>query len=155
MIKKATFAGGCFWCTEAAYRKTPGVSAVTSGYSGGDIENPTYYNHPGYREAVQITYDDQTTKYQDLLKIYWANIDTQDEGGQYYDRGFSYTTAIFFHDQEQQQIAEQSKKEQEPLPVTPIIPYKNFYPAEEEHQNYANKNPLRYMAYKKGSGRTH
>ncbi|WP_017755192.1 peptide-methionine (R)-S-oxide reductase MsrB [Calidifontibacillus oryziterrae] len=159
----ATFAGGCFWCMVSPFDELPGIISVTSGYTGGYKENPTYEevcsHTTGHYEAVQIIFDPQLFSYKKLLDIFWRQIDPTDEGGQFYDRGLSYQTAIFYHNETQKLIAEQSKKQLEesgrfskPI-VTEILPAKPFYPAEEYHQNYYKKNSFRYHLYKKGSGR--
>lgn len=162
-FEKATFAGGCFWCMVEPFDERPGIKEVISGYTGGTVENPTYEQvcsgMTGHVEAVQITYDPKIVSYEELVQLFWQQIDPTDDGGQFHDRGDSYKTAIFYHNEEQKQIAEASKEElaksgkfKKPI-VTPILPAKPFYPAEEEHQYYYKKNPLHYRAYKKGSGR--
>ncbi|RAK18850.1 peptide methionine sulfoxide reductase msrA/msrB [Anoxybacillus vitaminiphilus] len=159
----ATFAGGCFWCMVSPFEEQPGIIKVVSGYTGGHKENPTYEevcsHTTGHYEAVQITFDPNVFPYQKLLDIYWRQIDPTDSGGQFHDRGESYRTAIFYHNEEQRRLAEQSKHELEasgrfskPI-VTQILPASTFYPAEEYHQNYHKKNPLRYKLYRIGSGR--
>jgi len=159
----ATFAGGCFWCMVKPFDEQPGIISVVSGYTGGHVENPTYEQvcseHTGHYEAVQITYDEAIFPYKKLVELFWQQIDPTDAGGQFYDRGQSYQTAIFYHTEEQKQIAEQSKKElqesgrfSQPI-VTPILPAQKFYEAEEYHQYYYKRNPLRYNAYHHGSGR--
>lgn len=160
--KKAIFAGGCFWCTEAAFDFVDGVKETVSGYTGGELENPTYEQVSSgktkHREALLVIYDATKVDYQKLLEIYWENIDPFDEGGQFFDRGEHYKTAIFYVDEEQKQLAESSKLEIEERlgkSVAPdILPASEFYAAETYHQNYHQKNPLRYNLYKKGSGRT-
>ncbi|WP_412888605.1 peptide-methionine (S)-S-oxide reductase MsrA [Bacillus sp. 1P06AnD] len=140
-----------------------GVEKVMSGYTGGHTQKPTYEevcsDTTGHYEAVQITYDPDIISYKELLTIFWMQIDPTDEGGQFYDRGTSYKTAIFYHDEEQKIEAEQSKQElqasgrfSKPI-VTPIIPAAAFYEAEEYHQQYYEKNPAHYNAYHQGSGR--
>jgi methionine-S-sulfoxide reductase len=159
--KQAIFAGGCFWCTEAEFSGTPGVISVTSGYTGGQEANPTYEDvstgETGHAEAIRIEYDPAKVAYEKLLDIYWRSIDPTDAGGQMFDRGPQYRTAIFYTDGEQKTLAERSKRRvQETLGkpvVTDIIPASEFYAAEEYHQRYAEKNPIRYNAYKIGSGR--
>jgi len=161
--KEATFAGGCFWCMEPPFVTLEGVKEVTAGYSGGEVENPTYAQvssgTTGHYEAIQITYDPQTISYGRLLEVYWRHIDPTDPGGQFADRGSQYKTAIFYHDDEQKEEALRSKEELEesgkfdgPI-VTEIVPFENFYPAEGYHQEYYQKNPSRYQNYKKASGR--
>jgi peptide methionine sulfoxide reductase msrA/msrB len=159
----ATFAGGCFWCMVSPFDKIPGVVRVVSGYTGGHKENPTYQEvcagTTGHAEAVQITFDPSRISYRELLDIFWRQIDPTDPGGQFADRGDSYRTAIFYHDEEQRRLAEESKRELEqsgkfdkPI-VTEILPAGPFYPAEEYHQDYYRKNPMRYWVYRVGSGR--
>ena len=162
-LKKATFAGGCFWCLEAAFSGLPGVKEVIPGYAGGDKENPTYEEvcsgKTGHVEAVQVTYDPEEISYRELLIVFWTTIDPTDPGGQFADRGSQYRTVIFYHDEEQKELALRSKEIlersglfSEPI-VTEIKPFKNFYPAEEYHQRYFEKEPLAYYHYKVGSGR--
>jgi peptide methionine sulfoxide reductase msrA/msrB len=157
----ATFAGGCFWCVESDFEKVPGVLKVVSGYTGGAGENPTYetYAKKGHIEAVQILYDPSKVTYAQLLDVLWRHIDPTDGGGQFVDRGAAYRSAIFYHDEEQRRIAENSKKELEnsgrfakPI-ATEIIKFTRFYEAEAYHQDYNKKNPLRYGSYRQGSGR--
>lgn len=161
--KLATFAGGCFWCMEGPFDAEPGVIKVVSGYTGGHKENPTYEEvcseTTGHYEAIQVTYDPTVVSYSRLLEIYWRQIDPTDPGGQFNDRGQSYRTAIFYHDQEQKMAAELSKRAlnesgrfDEPI-VTEILPASTFYPAEDYHQKYYKKDPLRYHMYRTGSGR--
>lgn len=159
----ATFAGGCFWCMVKPFDEMPGIIKVISGYTGGELENPSYDDvcskETGHYEAVQITFDPEIFPYIKILDIFWQIIDPTDPGGQFYDRGHSYKTAIFYHNEVQQQEAEKSKKELEEsgrfdkLIVTEILPAMKFYAAEDYHQDYHRKNPLRYSAYSKGSGR--
>ncbi|WP_078546315.1 peptide-methionine (R)-S-oxide reductase MsrB [Litchfieldia alkalitelluris] len=161
--QKATFAGGCFWCMVKPFDEMPGIIKVESGYTGGWKENPTYEEvcseTTGHYEAVQITFDPDVFPYDELLTLYWQQIDPTDPGGQFYDRGGSYKTAIFYHNNYQQQLAEESKKKLEqsgrfakPV-VTEILPAKEFYPAEDYHQQYYKKNPAHYQRYSVGSGR--
>jgi methionine-S-sulfoxide reductase len=162
-LRKATFAGGCFWCMQAAFRPLEGVTEVTSGYAGGTRENPTYEEvssgTTGHLESVQVTYDPDRISYETLLETFWRQIDPTDPGGQFADRGSQYRTAIFYHDEEQRRLAEASKRSLDASgkfrgPVTTEIrPYTNFYPAEEYHQDYDRKNPERYHEYKVLSGR--
>ncbi|WP_147802150.1 peptide-methionine (S)-S-oxide reductase MsrA [Alkalicoccus halolimnae] len=163
MNKKATFAGGCFWCMVSPFDEQPGIESIVSGYTGGETENPTYEEvcseRTGHREAVQITYDPDVFAYEKLLELFWQQIDPTDSGGQFHDRGKSYSTAIFYHDEEQRDAAEKSKHDldvngpfKKPI-VTEIIPAKPFYKAEKYHQDYYKTNPLHYKMYKKGSGR--
>jgi peptide methionine sulfoxide reductase msrA/msrB len=162
-MKKATFAGGCFWCMEPPFEKLEGVIEVVSGYTGGTKENPTYEEvssgGTGHVEAVEITYDPQKTSYRILLDVFWRQIDPTDAGGQFADRGGQYVSAIFYHDEEQRAQAVESKKALEasgvflkPI-VTAIIPAGKFYPAEDYHQDYYKKNPIRYKFYRHNSGR--
>ncbi|WP_240375810.1 peptide-methionine (S)-S-oxide reductase MsrA [Bacillus piscicola] len=162
-IKKATFAGGCFWCMVGPFEQLPGVLSVTSGYTGGETEHPTYEevcsNNTGHVEAVQIEYDSEITTYDDLLRVFWKQIDPTDNGGQFHDRGSSYQTAIYYYDEEQKLAAEKSKEQldqegpfEAPV-VTPVLPAKKFFRAEEHHQDYHKKNRFHYLLYRKGSGR--
>lgn len=157
----AVFAGGCFWCMEPPYDKLPGVVATTSGYSGGQKENPTYEQvsagDTGHIEVIQVTYDPKQVSYEKLLEVFWHNVDPLDQGGQFCDRGNTYTTAIFYQNEEQKKNAEQSKAEIErklgKTVVTPIRPAATFYAAEDYHQDYYQKNPLRYKYYRYSCGR--
>ncbi|UAC46951.1 peptide-methionine (S)-S-oxide reductase MsrA [Bacillus aquiflavi] len=159
----ATFAGGCFWCMVKPFDEQPGIIKVVSGYTGGTTKFPTYEEvcsgATGHYEAVQITFDPVIFPYERLLTIFLQQIDPTDSGGQFYDRGGSYKTAIFYHHHKQKELAESSKKEleesgrfQKPI-VTEILPAKEFYPAEEYHQHFYKKNPTRYYSYRTGSGR--
>jgi peptide methionine sulfoxide reductase msrA/msrB len=160
-LPTATFAGGCFWCVQADFAKVPGVIKVVSGYAGGRGENPTYENYAsqGYAEAVQVFYDPAKVSYQKLLDYFWRHVDPTDAGGQFVDRGPQYRSVIFYHDAEQKQQAEESKQALEksgrfPKPmVTEIAPFTKFYPAEDYHQDYYQKNPIRYKYYRWNSGR--
>ncbi|WAA13284.1 peptide-methionine (S)-S-oxide reductase MsrA [Fervidibacillus halotolerans] len=162
-LEKATFAGGCFWCMVKPFDEMDGIHEVISGYTGGHTEHPSYEEvcsgTTGHYEAVQITYNPDWISYRRLLDIYWKQIDPTDAGGQFYDRGSSYRTAIFYHNEQQKKEAEQSKRELELSGrfkgeiVTPILPAKPFYPAEEEHQFYYKKHPTHYERYFIGSGR--
>jgi peptide methionine sulfoxide reductase msrA/msrB len=162
-LEKATFAGGCFWCMEPPFEVLDGVQEVIAGYSGGDTEDPSYEEvssgETGHYEAVQITYDPEIISYEELLEVYWRQIDPTDEGGQFADQGSQYKTAIFYHDQKQKELAEESKlhleqsgKYDKPI-ATQILPYKNFYVAEDYHQDFYKTNPDRYGTYKYYSGR--
>jgi peptide-methionine (S)-S-oxide reductase len=162
-LEKATFAGGCFWCMVKPFDSYDGIHAVVSGYTGGDLENPTYEqvctNSTGHKEAVQITFDSSVFPYEQLVELFWMQIDPTDPGGQFYDRGSSYESAIFTHSDSQKEIAEASKialqtsgKFSKPI-VTPILEAKPFYPAEQYHQDYYKKNPTHYNRYQVGSGR--
>lgn len=154
----ATFAGGCFWCIETPFKYHQGVISATSGFTGGYRLNPTYEQVAtgvsGHREAVQVVFDPTVVSYQELLDLFWLQIDPTDPGG-----GYEYTTAIYVHTDEQRELAEQSKKKlnesgKYKLPiVTEILPATEFYPAEEYHQDFAMKNPERYQQYKRLSGR--
>lgn len=163
VFEQATLAGGCFWCMEQPFQELDGVIKVVSGYTGGHTENPTYEEvcsgTTGYYEAVQIVYDPREITYKELLALFWRQIDPTDSGGQFVDRGSQYKTAIFFHNDEQRKSAEESKRELEkagiynkPI-VTEIIAFSHFYEAEDCHQDYYKKCPLRYKTYKSGSGR--
>lgn len=160
-LKKATFAGGCFWCMEGPFEAENGVIEAISGYAGGTEKNPTYSQvasgTTGYREAVQVFYNSKKVSYEKLLHIYWKQIDPFDAGGQFADRGKQYTTAIFFHDVHQKKLAEKSKKalkEAEKKEVaTRILPFTTFSPAEADHQDFYKHAAERYEKYKNGSGR--
>ncbi|GAB4272981.1 MAG: peptide-methionine (S)-S-oxide reductase MsrA [Opitutales bacterium] len=157
----AIFAGGCFWCTEAAFDHVPGVIKTTSGYTGGHLDKPTYGDvssgSSGHYEALKVTYDPSKVSYNQLLDIFWESIDPTDAGGQFADRGSQYKTAIFYLNEDQYQAALQSKKQVEQklgMKVqTAILKASTFYPAEEAHQDYHQKNPMQYQYYKRGSGR--
>lgn len=163
MNKLATFAGGCFWCMVKPFDQYEGVRKVVSGYTGGHTENPTYEevcsDTTDHIEAIQITFDDEVISYEELLNIYWKQIDPTDSGGQFNDRGHKYKTVIFYHDEEQKELAYKSKRELEEskifnLPiVTEILPATVFYEAEDYHQDYYKKNPNHYYRYYVGSGR--
>jgi peptide methionine sulfoxide reductase msrA/msrB len=160
-LQTATLAGGCFWCVESDFEKVPGVVEVISGYAGGRGENPTYENYAekGYVEAVQVIYDPAKVTYQKLLDYFWRHIDPTDAGGQFVDRGPQYRSAIFYHDTEQQSLAEASKRALEksgrfnkPI-VTEIVPFTNFFRAEDYHQDYYKTHALKYKYYRWNSGR--
>lgn len=162
-LEKATFAGGCFWCMEAPFDKLPGVVSVTAGYTGGHLKNPTYKEvsagGTGHAEAVQIVYDPDKVGYEKLLNIFWHNIDPTTKDRQFCDVGNQYRSAIFYHTEDQRKLAEQSMREleknkpfKEPI-VTELVPATEFYPAEEYHQHYYKKNPLRYKYYRYSCGR--
>jgi peptide-methionine (S)-S-oxide reductase len=162
-LKKAIFAGGCFWCMEAPFDKLPGVVSVTSGYTGGHTKNPTYTEvsagSTGHAEAVQVVYDPARISYTALLDVYWHNIDPTVADRQFCDVGHQYRAAIFYRGEQQHAAALQSKVAleksrpfREPV-VTEITPATEFYPAEEYHQHYYKKNPLRYNYYRGGCGR--
>jgi len=162
-ITKATFAGGCFWCTEADFEKLPGVIKVLSGYTGGNKENPTYEEvssgGTGHLEAIQVYYDPSKISYEELLDFFWKHIDPTDKGGQFVDRGSQYRSAIFYHDEEQKRLAEKSREAldksgrfRKPV-VTEIIKFDKFYEAEAYHQDYYKNHHLKYSYYRYGSGR--
>jgi len=160
-IQTATFAGGCFWCMEPPYDKTEGVISTTSGYTGGNVKNPTYKQvsngKTGHAEAVQIKYDADKVSYKKLLSVFWENIDPTVENRQFCDIGSQYRSAIFYHDDQQKQLALESRKQIEKQlnqkVYTQIIPVKDFYSAEEYHQDYYQKNPLLYKYYRFRCGR--
>lgn len=162
-IKTAVFAGGCFWCVESDFEKLPGIAEVVSGYAGGKEVDPTYEQvssgQTGHMECVQVSYDANMISYPELLEYFWRHIDPTDSGGQFADRGKQYRSAIFYADEVERQLAQQSKVElikfskfDQPI-VTEILPLVKFYPAEEYHQDYYLNNPIRYGFYRKGSGR--
>ena len=162
-LSKATFAGGCFWCMEHPFEKHDGVIEVISGYTGGHTENPTYEEisagGSGHLEAVQIMYDPDKITYEELLDVYWRQIDPTDAGGSFVDRGKQYRAAIFYHTEEQKQLAEISKENlaqsgryKNPI-VTEILKVREFFKAEEYHQDYYKNHPLKYKYYRYGSGR--
>jgi len=159
----ATFAGGCFWCMEPPFEKTRGVAQVLSGYTGGVEVDPVYdqvaSGRTSHAEAIQVRYDPTQVSYDELLDVFWRQIDPTDGGGQFADRGAQYRTAIFYHDDEQRRLAEASKaalgssgRYERPI-VTEIVAATPFYPAEDYHQDYWKKNPVRYQGYRRGSGR--
>jgi peptide-methionine (S)-S-oxide reductase len=160
---KATFAGGCFWCMEEAFDSVPGVLATVSGYMGGFTRNPTYEEvssgRTGHAEVVQVEYDPSKVSYRKLLEVFWRNIDPTQKDGQFCDIGSQYRSAIFYHDEEQRRLAEASRAELEKTKpfkgeiVTQIVPAGTFYRAEDYHQDYYLKNPVRYKFYKTGCGR--
>src|SRR5258706_354537 len=162
-LARATFAGGCFWCMEAPFDAVRGVVSTTSGYTGGRVRNPTYEmvsaGVTGHAESVQVLYDPGKVTYAQLLEVFWHNIDPLAKNAQFCDHGTQYRSAIFFHDEEQQRLAEQSKNALEeskrfPKPiVTEIVAASEFYAAEEYHQDFYRKNPERYTSYRQGSGR--
>ncbi len=159
----ATFAGGCFWCVESDFEKVPGVIKVISGYSGGHVKNPAYQQvssgTTGHVETVQVYFDPKIVSYNTLLQAFWRQINPTDTNGQFVDRGEQYRSVIFFHNNQQQQEAELSKQQlqasgryEKPI-VTEITPFKNFYEAEDYHQDYYRTNPVRYKVYRYRSGR--
>jgi peptide-methionine (S)-S-oxide reductase len=157
----AIFAGGCFWCEEEVFEKMPGIISVLSGYTGGTVKNPTYEQvsagGTGHTESVKVTFDPSKITYQQLLDLYWRNVDPFDQFGQFCDRGSSYKAVIFYTGDEQKKLAEDSKaKMEEQLKqkiTTDIRAASEFYPAEEYHQKYAEKNPIRYKYYRTSCGR--
>jgi peptide-methionine (S)-S-oxide reductase len=162
-LEKATFAGGCFWCMEHPFDEVPGVVSVTSGYTGGQKKNPTYAEvsagGTGHAESVQIVYDPTRVSYEKLLNIFWHNIDPTSKDRQFCDAGHQYRGAIFYHNEEQRRLALQSKSLleknktfKEPV-VTEIVKTTEFYPAEDYHQHYYKKNPIRYKFYRYRCGR--
>jgi peptide methionine sulfoxide reductase msrA/msrB len=160
-LQKAIFAGGCFWCMEADFEKIPGVRSVISGYTGGTGSDPTYedYGGKGYIEAVEVIYDSSVISYERLLDYFWRSIDPTDGGGQFCDRGHGYSTAIFYTTEEQKKLAEKTKAVLNRSGIlkhpvqTMILEAGRFYPAEDYHQNYYKKNPLKYRSYRFGCGR--
>ena len=162
-LAKATFAGGCFWCMEGPFESLDGVISVTVGYTGGSKVNPTYEEvsagGTGHAESVEITYDPSKISYEKLLDVFWHNIDPLTKDAQFCDHGHQYRSAIFFHDPTQKKLADQSKaaleasgRFKQPI-VTEITPASTFYPAEEYHQHYHQKNPVRYRFYRLTCGR--
>jgi peptide-methionine (S)-S-oxide reductase len=162
-MEKATFAGGCFWCTEEAFEKVPGVGAVVSGYMGGKVKNPSYEQvssgRTGHTEVVQVTYDPAKVSYEKLLDTFWLNHDPTAKDRQFCDVGSQYRPEIFYHSDAQKRLAEASKAKWEkakpfrqPI-VTPITPAGEFWPAEDYHQDYYKKEPVRYRFYVTGCGR--
>ncbi len=157
----ATFAGGCFWCMEPPFDKMSGVLSTTSGYIGGRIENPTYEQVKTgltkHYEAMQVQYDPKQVTYEQLLSLFWHNVDPTQSNGQFCDKGSQYRTAIFYHSEEQQQLAEESKKlvskQLRKRVYTMIIEAPTFYPAEDYHQDYYTKNPYKYKFYRWNCGR--
>ncbi|HEX9500310.1 MAG TPA: peptide-methionine (S)-S-oxide reductase MsrA [Thermoanaerobaculia bacterium] len=158
----ATFAGGCFWCMEGPFDSLPGVVSVTSGYTGGPVRNPSYQQvssgGTGHRESVEIVFDPTKITYAQLLDVFWHNVDPLDNGGQFCDKGQPYRSGIFYHDATQQKLAEESKAAVEKKLgriATDILPASNFWRAEEYHQHYYKKNPVRYHLYRFNCGRDH
>lgn len=159
----ATLAGGCFWCLVKPFDQFEGVNSVVSGYSNGHVENPTYQEvtsgTTGHVEAVQIDFDEDVMSYEKLLDIFFKTFDPTDTGGQFGDRGPQYMPAIFYHDDKQKRVAEATIESLDAQNIfngpirTPVLPYKNFYRAEEEHQDFYKTNRAHYNAYFKGSGR--
>ena len=162
LADEAIFAGGCFWCMEADFEKLEGVSEAISGFTGGEIENPTYNgNHQGHYEAIRVIYDPEVVSYQDLLDHYWVNIDPFDDKGQFCDKGHSYLSAIFVANETQRRLAEASREKvvkrfPDKKVVTPILEASTFWPIKGEesyHQDYYKKSPLRYKFYRFSCGR--
>lgn len=162
-LSKATFAGGCFWCMEEVFEDLDGVLSTTSGYTGGQKANPKYeevsVGITGHAEAVEVLYDPQKVSYEKLLELFWRNIDPTTPNRQFCDHGTQYRSAIFYHDEAQKRLAEETRNAlertkafKEPI-VTQIVPASTFYPAEDYHQNFFKKNPLRYKFYKHNCGR--
>lgn len=159
----AVFAMGCFWCGESEFRDhdtgklLPGIISLQVGYAGGILPNPTYENHEGYKEAVKIEFDPSVISYQKLLERFWHNVDPFDSKGQFCDIGFPYTSVIFYKDDEQKNAAlaylQTTEKILGQKIVTEILPITTFYKAEDYHQNYKEKNPLKYELYRSNSGR--
>ena len=162
-MAKATFAGGCFWCVEEAFDKIPGVISTVSGFTGGNAKNPTYEQvsagRTGHAEAVQVAYDPAKVSYEKLLDVFWRNIDPTQRDGQFCDHGSQYRSAIYYHDEAQRKLAEASKAalvKSKPFKgeiVTEITKASDFYAAEDYHQDFHQKNPVRYKFYKTGCGR--
>lgn len=159
MTKSLILAGGCFWCVEHDMHEALGVLSVTSGYSGGETTSPTYENHTGHKEVIFVEYDDTQTTYRKLLQFFIDHIDPTDTGGQFADRGTSYESGIFYENDEEKKIAESVLEElneshvYDVPAVVQVLLRKEFYKAEEYHQNYAEKNPTHYTIYRQGSGR--
>ena len=162
-IEKATFAGGCFWCMEHPFDEIPGVVSVTSGYTGGSKKNPSYEGvsagGTGHAEAIQVIYDPARVSYEKLLNVFWHNIDPTARDRQFCDSGNQYRSAIFYHNEEQHRVAlqskallEKNKTFKDPV-VTEIVQAADFYPAEDYHQDYYRKNPIRYKFYRYRCGR--
>lgn len=162
-LATATFAAGCFWCSEEAFEKVPGVVSVTSGYTDGKTKNPSYEEvssgRTGHTEAVEVKFDPAKVSYEKLLDVFWVNHDPSYTDRQFCDHGSQYRPGIFWHDEEQKRLAEASKAKYEKLKifkqaiVTPIVKASQFWPAEDYHQGYYKKNPLRYKVYSTGCGR--
>jgi len=161
-LAKATFAGGCFWCLEHPYDELEGVVSTTVGYTGGQKENPTYEEvsagTTGHAESIEILFDPQKISYQKLLEVFWRNIDPTAKDAQFCDHGSQYRSAIFYHDEEQRRLAEESKQAlldsgKFQTVETEIVPASTFWKAEDYHQDYYLKNPIRYKIYRYGCGR--
>jgi peptide-methionine (S)-S-oxide reductase len=158
-LAKATFAGGCFWCMVHPFDELKGIAKVTSGYAGGNVKDPTYdevsAGGTGHLESVEILYDPRQVTYAKLLDVFWHNVDPTNNGGQFCDQGSQYRSAIFFHDAEQKRLAEESKAllQKRMKVYTDVVPAGYFYAAEEYHQDYYKKNPVRYRFYRLNCGR--
>jgi peptide-methionine (S)-S-oxide reductase len=160
-LATATYAGGCFWCMETAFEGKPGVKSVVSGYTGGYKLDPTYEEvssgRTGHAESVQVTYDPRVTSYAKLLDIFWHNIDPTQDDGQFCDHGNQYRSAIFYGNESEKRAAEASMRAIQPIVkkpvVTQIVAATRFYPAEEYHQDFYKKDPVRYRTYRLGCGR--
>ncbi len=162
-LSKATFAGGCFWCMEEAFEKVEGVTSAVSGYIGGQVENPTYEQvsagGTGHTESIEVIFDPGKVTYAQLLEVFWRNVDPTTPNAQFCDHGNQYRTAIFYHDDNQKKLIDESKKRIENTKnfpeaiVTEISPASEFYVAEEYHQDFYSKNPIRYKYYKWNCGR--
>jgi peptide-methionine (S)-S-oxide reductase len=160
-LSKATFAGGCFWCMEKPFDQLQGVVSTTSGYTGGQLPNPTYpqvsSGTTGHAESVQVVYDPAQVSYEKLLDVFWHNVDPVDAGGQFCDRGNQYRSSVFYQDEKQQKLADQSKvaiaaELKQPI-ATDIVAASEFYPAEDYHQNYYQTHPAKYRFYRFACGR--
>mgnify|MGYP001403257181 CR=1 FL=1 len=159
--KTAIFAGGCFWCMEKPYEKIEGVYDAISGYTGGHLDNPSYedvsYKDTGHYEAIKVQYDPSKVTYEQLLTVFWQNIDPFDDGGQFCDRGDQYRAAIFYQNEEEKELAQASLEKWQArfdqTIITPIIPASTFWDAEEYHQGYYERNPIRYNYYRYRCGR--
>ncbi len=161
--EKATFAGGCFWCMVQPFDELPGIQSILSGYMGGTVDHPTYEQvktgETGHFEVVQITFDSETFSYDQLLDLYWPQIDPTDDGGQFHDRGSQYRTAIFYENENQRIKAEETKKKLQESNrfkkriVTEVLPASTFYVAEDDHQDFYKKQPNHYKQDRNESGR--
>lgn len=160
-MKVATFAGGCFWCMEGPFDRIDGVVSTTSGYTGGEKKNPTYHEvssgGTGHAEAIYVVYDPKKISYEKLLEVFWHNIDPLAKDRQFCDGGTQYRSAIYYHDEAQKKLAEKTKAEVKKKLKgeihTEIVPASTFYPAEEYHQDFYEKNPVHYKSYRTGCGR--
>lgn len=160
-IETAIFAGGCFWCVQPVFENVPGILSSIAGYTGGHVDNPTYekvsHENTGHYESVEITFDPSMISYEAILQLFWKNVDPLDAKGQFCDRGDSYRSAIFYTNDTQKELAEKSKSDVEKLlnakVATEILPASKFFPAEEYHQYYHKKNPIRYKFYRTRCGR--